>query len=145
ILHLIVNGTDEISVSTSAVTLPTNELILTSGDITFTGDLVQKFNAANYLTTTVADSGVVKVTVTGLADSYEVVSTDIILDAGTSVLLEASTATYSFGASTLDMDNKTITDVGNVTTTNAAGPSLAESKPYSFVLASTILITSGLS
>jgi len=101
----------------------TTSYTLTSPAVKFiaTTSVVHQYDAASYVTQTVTNAGLVTVTVTGdSAGSYEIVTDDttIVLDAATSISLEAGAGTYGFSATTLDMNTLTITDAGTITTTN---------------------------
>lgn len=141
ILHLIIGGTDEVSVSATAVTLPSNELILTSGDITFTGNLVQKDNALAYVTTTVSDSGAVKVDVTGdsTLGSYEI-ETDgvgIVLDAANNITLDAGTGDVDIITDVLVAHSEKLQFLDTATYINAT-----DSNDLAVVAGATLIMTS---
>lgn len=126
VLHLVVGGASELSVSATAVTLPTNELIITAGNFTVTGSITQKFDADDYVTTTVVATGTVKVTTTGnAAGSYEIETDDaaILLDAATTVNLDAAGSMFDFTSTGLEMNTLTITECGDIDAADAAGPS----------------------
>ena len=107
----------------------TTSYTLTSPAVKFiaTTSVIHELDASNYVTQTIGATGLVTVTTTGDAGgSYEIVADDttIVLDANTTISLEAGVGTYGFSATTLDMNALTITDVGDIETTNAAGPTL---------------------
>ncbi|GAH09378.1 unnamed protein product, partial [marine sediment metagenome] len=112
-----------IDASTShTVTSPKTGVIATDSFTVTSPNVIHKKSAVDYVTTTVADSGEVVVTVTGSGDgSYEIATSDaeIVLDAATTVSIQAAGGTYGFSSTTLDMGTLSITNVGDIITTNA--------------------------
>jgi hypothetical protein len=123
------NGALVISSDGTLAVGATTSYTLTSPAVKFiaTTSIVHELDASNYVTQTIGATGLVTVTTTGDADgSYEIVADDttIVLDANTTISLEAGAGTYGFSATTFDMNALTITDVGDIECTNAAGPTL---------------------
>ncbi len=91
--------------------------------------VIQEYDAASFVTTTVSNAGVVLVSVTGdSTGTYEIATDDgaITLDAATTIALEAGAGTFDFSATTLAMNALTITEAGDITANTANGFALID-------------------